>query len=194
MGEDFPSDGSDNLKLILAALIFVGLCLTMVGVIPVFILMVGAYLSYRSGDFSNVRFSTNFIKFLCLAASFVFIILYIYHAQQISSIESSGGYAGTEKSMRNDFAIISMIALASALILQYLWLLPLERQLPKLRSRRVETREPDRTADGPSIMAREALAPYSTADELLKWSRLRDEGLITDEEFGEARNKILKGG
>ena len=33
----------------------------------------------------------------------------------------------------------------------------------------------------------------NTADELLKWAELKEKGLITDEEFQKAKDKILKG-
>lgn len=42
-----------------------------------------------------------------------------------------------------------------------------------------------------SIIKSEGLKPYSVADELLKWASLKDAGLVSDEEFKEARNKIM---
>ena len=35
--------------------------------------------------------------------------------------------------------------------------------------------------------------PTNTADELLKWAELKEKGLVTDEEFQKAKEKILKG-
>ena len=42
------------------------------------------------------------------------------------------------------------------------------------------------------IIKGENLRSYSVADELSKWAKLRDEGVISEQEFQEARNKILK--
>ncbi len=42
------------------------------------------------------------------------------------------------------------------------------------------------------IIKSEKLKQYSVADELLKWAKLKEDGHITEEEFNEARKKLLK--
>lgn len=42
-----------------------------------------------------------------------------------------------------------------------------------------------------SIIKTDGLKPYSVADELLKWSQLKDAGIVSEEEFQEARKKIM---
>ena len=42
------------------------------------------------------------------------------------------------------------------------------------------------------IIKSEKLKYYSVADELIKWSKLKEDGLISENEFNEARAKILK--
>lgn len=46
------------------------------------------------------------------------------------------------------------------------------------------------TAPSP-VIGRHGLKSYSVADELLKWSKLREEGLVTDAEFEEARKNLM---
>jgi hypothetical protein len=46
------------------------------------------------------------------------------------------------------------------------------------------------TASSP-VIGRHGLKSYSVADELLKWSKLRDEGVVTEAEYEEARVKLL---
>lgn len=41
------------------------------------------------------------------------------------------------------------------------------------------------------IIKIQGLKSYSVADELLKWSKLRDEGLVSEDEYHEARAKLL---
>ena len=38
----------------------------------------------------------------------------------------------------------------------------------------------------------EKLKQYSVADELIKWAKLKEDGHISEEEFNEARKKLLK--
>ena len=42
------------------------------------------------------------------------------------------------------------------------------------------------------IIKGEKLKYYSVADELIKWAKLKEDGLISENEFNEARAKILK--
>lgn len=41
------------------------------------------------------------------------------------------------------------------------------------------------------IIKGEKLTQYSVADELIKWAKLKEDGYITEEEFNEARAKLL---
>lgn len=45
--------------------------------------------------------------------------------------------------------------------------------------------------DGAQIIKNENLRSYSVADELLKWAKLKEDGLISEEEFKKAREKIM---
>ncbi|MCH7630025.1 MAG: SHOCT domain-containing protein [Proteobacteria bacterium] len=45
---------------------------------------------------------------------------------------------------------------------------------------------------GSPIVGRHGLTSYSVADELMKWNELRETGVVTEEEFGEARARLLK--
>jgi hypothetical protein len=42
------------------------------------------------------------------------------------------------------------------------------------------------------IIKAEKLKQYSVADELLKWAKLKEDGHISEAEFNEARDKLLK--
>lgn len=45
---------------------------------------------------------------------------------------------------------------------------------------------------GLSIMGRDGLSSYSTADEMIKWKKLFDEGVVSEEEYQDAVDKIMK--
>lgn len=44
----------------------------------------------------------------------------------------------------------------------------------------------------PDIIKGERMKQFSVADELLKWAKLKEDGHITEQEFNEARSKLLK--
>lgn len=48
-----------------------------------------------------------------------------------------------------------------------------------------------RERNGPTIMGRDGFTQYSVADEISKWNKLREDGLVTEDEFNAARDKLL---
>ena len=48
-----------------------------------------------------------------------------------------------------------------------------------------------RGSDESQIIKNENMRSYSVADELLKWAKLKEDGLISEEEFKKAREKIM---
>jgi hypothetical protein len=92
---------------------------------------------------------------------------------------------------RNKLPTFSGIFLLSILILNYLWLSPLTRRIVDMEKSSGVSTHRDRKASSPAIIRREALASYSTADELRKWLDLRQQGAITEAEYQDARAKIL---
>lgn len=182
MSQDIEQSGSDNLKLILAGLLGLGSCLTIVGIVPVAILLIGAALAYKSGDISNARTTTRFVQFVLGLASLLSWAVALYQLGS-SSFDS-------DETAQIAF-VVGLLGILLVWLLNVLWCRPIERSLERRQA--ISRQNAKSASEGPSIMAREALAPYSTADELLKWKRLLDEDLITREEFDEARAKIISG-
>lgn len=77
---------------------------------------------------------------------------------------------------------------------EFLWVRPLDRRLHAVREaiNSMSRRIPEKPKVG-RIMGREALHPFSVADELRKWKQMFDDELITDEEYQAARQRLLQG-
>jgi zinc-ribbon domain len=174
--DDHPkakSSSLDNLLLSLAVLLFVGLCFTIVGIIPVLIMTVGVVLAFRSGDVKNMKVTARFVQVIAILGALI------------------GGFiAVTENpNQANTVALVLSFALVPVvLIIEFLWIGPLTRQLPVWRAARSHKKT---TATKTRIIGRDSLTPYSIADELLKWNQLRADGLITEDEYQEARTNLL---
>jgi hypothetical protein len=100
-------------------------------------------------------------------------------------------YYTSSKGERNEFIACAAGIGSVALIIEILWIGPFTRQLPVWRAARA-LKKPN--AKKKRIIGRDSLSPYSVADELLKWSKLREDGLITEDEYQEARMKLLNRG
>jgi zinc-ribbon domain len=166
------SSSLDNLLLSLAVLLFVGLCFTIVGIIPVLIMTVGAVLAIKSGDAKNLKVTARFAQIIAILGALI-----------CGFIAVNENHADTGERLGWSVAIGSV-----ALIIEFLWIGPLTRQLPVWRDARSQKKT---TATKARIIGRASLTPYSIADELLKWTKLREDGLITEDEYQEARMNLL---
>jgi hypothetical protein len=87
---------------------------------------------------------------------------------------------------------VSLIPMIFLFIVEFFWRRPLSRLIHQLLAKQLPDATQSEVKNVARIMARDSLAPYSIADELLKWGRLRDEGLITEHEYQQVRQKLLK--
>ncbi len=173
---EYRSASGDNLKLMLAVL---GMALFSIltfgaGLIPVGIMVLGAFLAWRSRDTKNVLVTSRLMQFcLVLGGALLF-----YHAVMY---EFGASYY-------EDRVIEGWSCFIGAVAVQFLWIGPVTRKIESLESVDISLAD-----EAPTIMQRESLASYSTADELRKWRSLLDDGTITEKQFDDARQKLLNG-
>jgi len=120
---------------------------------------------------------------------------------EYDNARASYDYARTEFTAfadRRNMLFLAAVGVAiSAWFLGFLWLKPLERRFERMRQAAEDFANRERKskkAPPPSIIKREALASYSTADELQKWRTLYQDGAISRDQYHEARDKILSRG
>lgn len=175
---DGPKSSSlDNLLLLLAVLFFAASCVTLVGIIPVLIIVVGAVQAFKSGDVKNMKVSARFVQILVVSGALICVVVAMCNASPYN-----------DPSMIMVFAIV--MGLIAYITIQFLWIDPFTRQLPVWQAARAVKKANAKTEEK-RIIGRDSLTPYSVADELLKWSKLREDGLITEDEYQEARMKLL---
>lgn len=93
--------------------------------------------------------------------------------------------------LRDGLFVGSFAVFLCAFVLNFLWLKPLERRFAKMKKAAEDFANREKKSPPPSIINRESLTSYSTADELKKWLALRHDGAISESEYQEARAKIL---
>lgn len=177
---DSGSNSFDNVKLIVAALIFLAVCATLVGIVPVAILLAGLLIAMKGGDIKNITTTTRFVQ-TCLLLIGVALIVF--------------GFIGYE-SYSNDrflpFTLAIALLFLSAL-LEAIWLDPLVRKFSGAKAACNKLAHDMKLSDSASsIIRRDALTSYSVADELGKWHKLLLEGAITQAEYDGARATILR--
>ncbi|MDR6739115.1 hypothetical protein J2X56_001101 [Herbaspirillum sp. 1173] len=189
--ENKALSSGDQSKIVLFSLLMIPTLPLFVGILPVFFLLFGVFMMRRSGDFSYIRTTVKIAKgYVVLIMIVVVVILLI-----------ATGTFGNEKPYDYDSLVIAEVFfLALSLfyycILDRLYWRPLEaHQEWVARNGIFATKEKPLATlvKNPStkVVHAEKLASFSVADELLKWAKLREEGHITEEEYSDARNKLL---
>lgn len=120
------SSSLDNLLLFLVVLLFVGLCFTIVGIIPVLIMIVGAVLAFRSGDVKNMKVTARFVQIIAILGALIC------------------GFITNQYHHDSDMLGLSVAIGSVALIIEFLWIGPLTRQLPVWRAARSHKKRPPR--------------------------------------------------
>jgi hypothetical protein len=189
-----PLTSNDHGKLFVFALLILPAAAFLVGAIPLLFILFGLFMLRRTNDFSHIETASRNFKIYCSLVMAGFIIAAVY-------IGSQAVDRGWESQRRNEvvFAISICAGIAGAYILalNYLFLNPLRRhrgwvQQNGIFSGRSKKELLDAEPVSIDIIQGERLRSFSVADELLKWAKLKEDGHISEQEFNEARAKLLQ--
>ena len=227
------SDALDNLLLLVAVIVLTGACLTIVGILPVVILVVGAVLAIRTRNLANIRVTTRFVQIVAAAVA-IYCLVNAYHYEKeaqyvsknmeelrlnfspqdalplgydelrakygaaadsiflaLSSYRSLHGQMSVGQNaktdMRNYWILGAAAATGSIAFLNFCWYRPLSRNVDRIRNFVFRGKQPH------NIINRESMTTYSVADELQKWAKLKEGGHINEDEYQQARQKLLRG-
>lgn len=208
-----PLSASDQIKL--AAFIVVCVLISGVppfgGAIPVVIIAYGYIMMRLQSDFDHVSLTVKYAKLyfrlLIVVAVIVFLVVLLLAA--IAGTEFYDKYFSSLVYDRFyiDFVGWDVVAIWASVLLvlwgcigvfQRWYFEPLNCHsdwvaengaFSKRRRRQSGVGGSKSTVD---IIKNESLKQFSVADELSKWAKLRDDGVVSDAEFEQARAKLLK--
>ena len=174
----------DSFLLIFASLIGLSVSLTVIGLIPVGIILFGAVAGLKSGNKGYLRTSVSIVSiigYLTILLGF-FALVYSVYSYNSEDYEPLMGVA---------ISVLYIIAAVFFLAaLRLLWLKPMLRQFTRVQGLFFGL-VPERQ-NHQKILARESHQTYSVADEIKKWNALRQDGTINDSEYEVARRRLLK--
>lgn len=178
-----PLTSNDHGKLFVFALLILPAAAFLVGAIPFLFILFGLFMLRRTNDFSHIETAARNFKIYCwlLIPGFLFA-------------------AWGQRGRLEDIVGLSMCAGISGayiLALNFFFLNPLRRhrewiQQNGIFSNRSKEESPDADVASIDIIKGERLRSFSVADELLKWAKLKEDGHISEQEFNEARAKLLQ--
>lgn len=189
-----PMSSNDQGKLLIFALLLAPSVVFMVGIIPAIFLAFGIYMMKRNQDFSSIETAVKNFKGYTFLALIGCTLISIYWGSKYFFCEE---YCFLYDDVFFASLICSAIALAYLIAVQVLFYSPMNRHREWVEANGIFSTKtkPNTSTNVQSevdIIKGEKLKQYSVADELTKWAKLKEDGYISEEEFNEARAKLLK--
>ena len=196
-----PLDGSDQGKLLIFSMLMVPSVIFLFGVLPVIFLGFGIYMMKKNQDFSSidtaVTYFKNYFKFLKNVLRICGIICLILVAW--IAVGDAWPADGIELVAPPTAALLGFgISIAYLKAVNNLFYKLLKRHsewvaINGIFSGKSKSDIKSATESEVDIIKAEKLKQYSVADELMKWGKLKEEGHISEDEFNQAKAKLLKG-
>lgn len=177
-----PLSAGDQAKLLLFVLAMLPTVAFGIGVLPAVFLCFGIFMMKRSGDFRHVRTAARNTQ--------IYLIVFIVAALALSLIFAPG--SDFDKLAGGlSFAVLAAVYM---LIVDRLFCSPLRAHAEWVEKNGIFATRPRGnrpTKHSVNIKVGSNSALFSVADELAKWAKLKEDGLITQDEFDAARRKLL---
>lgn len=185
-----PLSSTDQSKIFIFSLLSLPLIFPfVVGIVPAVFLIFGIFMMKKNSDFSHITTAVRNTKIYTYLGLVVAACFALGYATTLGAEESWARQ--TEEFFVSCGAII--LALVYIQILNRLFYAPQLAHSSWVAENGIFTSKPRKSADnGVDIIRGERLKSFSVADELTKWAKLKEDGHITEEEYNEARRKLLQ--
>ncbi|NWD80906.1 SHOCT domain-containing protein [Pseudomonas reactans] len=187
---DTPMTSNQQIKLLIFAILLAPSIFFLVGIIPALFLIFGLVMMKKNSDFSHIETSGQYFKY------YVYILLTGCALFALYFATTLGAEDRWDRQTNEFFASLSLggIAIFYIVILNFLFLNPLRRHSEWVEMNGIFSSKAKGVEDSSDvdIIKGERLRTFSVADELIKWAKLKDDGHITEQEFNDARKKLLQ--
>jgi len=194
MSTNYPLNSSDQSKLLIFTFLLIPSIIGLFGIVPIIFLIFGLFMAKKNEDFSHIEIAVKNFKF-CAALPLIGSMFFAMYF-----IGSNDDRDHRFDSLSTNLAIcffVAAIAISYLIAVQILFVNPLRQHSDWVKKNGIFSSKSKTSMSflGESevdIIKGEKLKSYSVADELLKWAKLKEAGHISEEQFNEARTKLLK--
>lgn len=185
-----PLSSAEQSKLLIFVLLLCPSLFFLVGIIPAIFLIFGVVMMKKNSDFSHIETAAKIYKG-CVSIALIGCVLFaLYFATTLGAADRWDRQTGEFMAS----ATLAGIALLYIVLLNFLFLSPLRAHSQWVEANGVfsgKAKTAPETNDV-DIIKGERLRTFSVADELIKWAKLKEDGHITEQEFNDARKKLLQ--
>lgn len=186
-------NSSDQSKVLIFGLLFVPSVAFGVGVVPALLLGFGIYMMKKNEDFSHLATGiNNFNSYVAL----LLIGCLLFAAYCATTLNAEDRWDRLDQELIVSL-IFAGICIAYLIAMKALFKVPLSAHAEWIEVNGIFATKPKSGKEANihsevDIIKGEKLKQYSVADELTKWAKLKEDGHISEDEFDEARAKLLK--
>ena len=193
-----PLSSNDLAKILIFTLLMLPPIGFGVGVIPAIFLVFGIFMMKKTLEFSHIETAVRNVKIYLFIAIAIAIVSALYWANQyfVATHVDDGSYY--KSNQYGEFLMASIVCLLIPttyfILVNMLFLVPLSNHSEWVEKHGFfgnSTKQKTKDAEV-DIIKGEKMRSYSVADELTKWAKLKVDGHISEEEYNEVRNKLLK--
>lgn len=185
-----PLNSSDHSKILIFILLVLPPVGFFVGIVPSLFLLFGIFMMKKNNDFSHI---TTAVRNVRLYLYLVFAITGGFSAWFATTLLADDRWdRETHKFLVSCF--LAGVVLFYLFILNVLFYKPLFQHKTWVADNGIFSNKPKTTAQlsDIDIIKGERMKSFSVADELIKWAKLREDGNISEQEYNDARKKLLK--
>jgi len=200
---DSPLTGGDRVKIIS---FFAFLILPFVwfggSVLIILIAIFALYIMKKDQSFAPIINAKKYMKayLIFIALGIATVTTFAYYDMNDYNYDKDYNriYNKSVKKETTMVAVATIIAIPIAVgffmfIFNSLFFRPLEEHKNWIIKNGIFSDEKNIKSDSTNIVGRDNLSSYSVADEMLKWNDLLEKGLISKEEFANAKAKLMNG-
>lgn len=190
-----PLNSSDQSKILIFALLLAPSVVFGVGVIPALFIGFGIFMMKKNEDFSHV---TTAVRNFSGYTSFLLVGCVLFAAYFATTLSAEDHWRRhNEEFIISISLVLAGICVVYLIIVKTLFLKPLTSHsewvaVNGMFSAKAKSIQKTKSESEVDIIKGEKLKQYSVADELIKWGKLKEDGHISEDEFNEAREKLLK--
>jgi hypothetical protein len=182
----------DQGKLLIFSLLIITSLIFLFGIIPAVILGFGINMMKKNQDFSSIDTAVKNFKGYYWLVLIVGVLFSLYYG----NLYLGSGY----RRYFGEFLItlaVPGIAFVYLIVVQVLFYSPMNKsrewvEVNGMFSIKPKLDDGSKNQSEVNIIKGEKLKQFSVADELTKWAKLKEDGHISEDEFTEARTKLLK--
>lgn len=188
--KDTPLTSSDHGKILIFVLLMLPPTGFFVGIVPSLFLLFGVFMMKKNNDFSHIATAVRNSRLYLYLIIAILSSFALWFATTLGAEDKwdrlTGQFIGSCVGIGVTFLYL--------MIIDKLFYFPLSQHKAWVADNGIFSSKPKASTQSSDIdiIKGERMKSFSVADELIKWAKLKEDGHISEQEYNDARKKLLQ--